>query len=160
MKHIISIVIILYSCISYGQKSIPSTTLKSLEGKNVNVNSLLKDASYTVVSFWATWCVPCRKELELLKTYEKDWQRKYKTQIIAVTADDAKTLPKVKPLLATKKWNYIHLSDVDKKFQIAMGIPNVPYTLILNAKGEVVYSHSGFANGDEVELDKKVKAFK
>jgi cytochrome c biogenesis protein CcmG, thiol:disulfide interchange protein DsbE len=141
----------------FAQKSLPATTLKTLDGKQVSLNDYVKKSKYTVLSFWATWCVPCRKELDLIKNYRDEWSKKYNTQIIAITIDDARSLPKVKPLVSTKAWGFEVLSDVASDMKNGLGFQNVPYTFVLDAKGKVVYSHSGFVPGDEAELDKKIK---
>ncbi len=54
-------------------KSLPSATVKTLDGKTMNVQELGKSGKITVISFWATWCSPCKKELDAIIDYYGDW---------------------------------------------------------------------------------------
>jgi thiol-disulfide isomerase/thioredoxin len=137
-------------------KRLPSVVVKTLDGKSVNIQEYGRKGRPVVLSFWATWCAPCKKELdELHKTYAA-WQKQYQVEIVAITVDDARGLPKVKPMVAQKGWKYTVLSDVNKELQEACNIGNVPYTILLDKKGNVIYQHNGYLPGDEQELLKKI----
>ena len=75
---------------------------------------------------------------------------------VAVTIDNAQSLPKVKPLAAQKGWKYTVLSDVNSQFLQNLGGQSVPYTVLLDKKGTIVYEHNGYKPGDEIELEKKI----
>ncbi|HCL07336.1 MAG TPA: thiol:disulfide interchange protein, partial [Flavobacteriaceae bacterium] len=47
-------------------QEIPTTTLKDLDGSKVSLNQLIENDNITVLSFWATWCVPCINELDAI----------------------------------------------------------------------------------------------
>jgi cytochrome c biogenesis protein CcmG/thiol:disulfide interchange protein DsbE len=137
-------------------KRLPSVVVKTLDGKSVNIQEYGRKGRPIVLSFWATWCAPCKKELdELHKTYAA-WQKQYQVEIVAITVDDARGLPKVKPMVAQKGWKYTVLSDVNKELQEACNISNVPYTILLDKKGNIIYEHNGYLPGDEQELLKKI----
>jgi cytochrome c biogenesis protein CcmG, thiol:disulfide interchange protein DsbE len=137
-------------------KRLPSVVVKTLDGKSVNIQEYGRKGRPIVLSFWATWCAPCKKELdELHKTYAA-WQKQYQVEIVAITVDDARGLPKVKPMVAQKGWKYTVLSDVNKELQEACNISNVPYTILLDKKGNIIYQHNGYLPGDEQELLKKI----
>jgi cytochrome c biogenesis protein CcmG, thiol:disulfide interchange protein DsbE len=137
-------------------KRLPSVVVKTLDGKSVNIQEYGRKGRPIVLSFWATWCAPCKKELdELHKTYAA-WQKQYQVEIVAITVDDARGLPKVKPMVAQKGWKYTVLSDVNKELQEACNISNVPYTILLDKKGYIIYQHNGYLPGDEQELLKKI----
>ena len=140
----------------FGQKTLPDLSIKNLDGKSVNVRSLAQTGKVTLINFWATWCAPCQKELNnLSKTYET-WQKDYNFELVAVTIDNIQGLPKVKPLVAQKRWKYSVVSDVNSQFLQQLGGQNVPFSVLLDKKGNVVYTHSGYKEGDEIELQKQV----
>src|ERR1041385_9544075 len=60
-----------------GEKTLPSVTLSDINGKQVNVAGYGKSGKITVLSFWATWCVPCKKELTNLADLYTEWKSKY-----------------------------------------------------------------------------------
>ncbi len=140
----------------FGQKTLPDLSIKNLDGKSVNVRSLAQSGKVTLINFWATWCAPCQKELNnLSKTYET-WQKDYNFELVAVTIDNIQGLPKVKPLVAQKRWKYSVVSDVNSQFLQQLGGQNVPFSVLLDKKGNIVYTHNGYKEGDEIELQKQV----
>jgi cytochrome c biogenesis protein CcmG, thiol:disulfide interchange protein DsbE len=140
------------------QKTIPTVTLKTLEGKPYSTDKITKNKKITVVSFWATWCSPCKKELEAMQGKYEDWKTNYDVEIVAITIDDSRQLAKVKPTVQQKGWKFLILSDVNKDLPRALNFQNIPQTYLLNEKGQIIYSHSGYNPGDENELEKKIKA--
>ncbi|NJN33267.1 MAG: TlpA family protein disulfide reductase [Saprospiraceae bacterium] len=140
----------------FAQKALPNVELKTLEGKTVNVKTLAKKNKATVLSFWATWCAPCKKEMDAIKPNYAAWQKKYGVEIIAITIDDAQGLPKVKPMIAQKGWKYRILSDMNRSLMQSLGFQGVPYTILLDKNGKIVYEHNGYTSGDEIELEKKI----
>lgn len=140
----------------FAQKTLPDLSIKNLDGKSVNVRSLAQTGKVTLINFWATWCGPCQKELNnLSKTYET-WQKDYNFELVAVTIDNIQGLPKVKPLVAQKRWKYNVVSDANSQFLQQLGGQNVPFSVLLDKKGNIVYTHNGYKEGDEIELQKQV----
>ena len=139
-------------------KTLPSANVKTMEGQTLNVEELGKTGKITVISFWATWCSPCKKELDAMKPLADEW-KKLGIEIIAVTIDDAQQLAKVKPMVAQKKWTYKILSDQNKDMQRLLSFQSIPQTFVVDKKGNIIYSHNGYTPGDEHELDKKLKNF-
>ena len=139
------------------QKTIPNIDLKNIEGQSVNINRDFaeKDKIY-VFSFWATWCAPCINELEAISEQYDQWQKEVKVEVIAVATDDARTQKRIKPLLNGKDWKYKILLDTNQDFKRAMGIVNIPYTIVLKNK-QIVHIQNGYAPGEEKELFKILK---
>lgn len=141
----------------FAQKTVPSVELRTLEGQTVNIQDYANNGKITILSFWATWCSPCKKELDALMDFYPEWKEDYDLELLAITTDDARGLPKVKSIVQQKQWEYDILSDVKQELQNAMSFRAIPQTFILNKKGEIVYSHSAYVPGDEYELDEKIK---
>jgi peroxiredoxin len=108
-------------------------------------------------SFWATWCSPCKKELDAILDYYDEWREKYGMELIAVSIDDSRTAAKVPAMVAQKRWPYRILHDFNKEFQIAANVAQIPHTLVVDPKGNIVYEHTGYAPGDELELEEVLK---
>jgi peroxiredoxin len=139
------------------QKPMPSATVKTLQGESLDVNTLGKSGKVTVISFWATWCSPCKKELDAIKDYYGDWQKQYGVELVAISVDDARTAAKIPAMVAEKGWDYRILHDFNKEFQQKVNVTSVPHTLLLDAKGQIVWEHVGYAPGDELELEEQIK---
>ncbi|MDX2134247.1 MAG: TlpA disulfide reductase family protein [Saprospiraceae bacterium] len=141
----------------FAQKPLPSAQVKSLDGKTLNVQSLGTAQKVTVVSFWATWCSPCKKELDAIMDYYADWQKQYNVELIAVSVDDTRTAAKIPAMVAEKGWKYTILHDYNKEFQQKANVTSVPHTLLVNEAGQIVWEHVGYAPGDELELEERIK---
>ena len=63
-----------------GDKTLPSITLADVNGKQVDVSGYGKSGKITILSFWATWCIPCKKELTNMADLYDDWKKKYNLQ--------------------------------------------------------------------------------
>lgn len=137
--------------------TLPSIDVKTLEGKTVNIQDYVGKGKVTVISFWATWCSPCKRELDAIADIYPDWQDEYDMELLAVTIDDARGVAKVPAMVASKGWDYTILSDSKQDLQRALNFQTVPQTFLLNAAGEIIYTHSGYSPGDEYELEEEIK---
>ena len=137
-------------------QSLPAVTLKDLDGKDINTANLSNDGKPMLICFWATWCSPCKKELNTYADYYEEWQKETGVKIYAVTIDDQRTVNSVKPYVNSVSWEYEILSDVNKTFSQAMGVNSPPHTFLLNGKGEIVWQHVGYTPGDEEEVHEQL----
>ena len=142
------------------QKELPSVEVKTLNGETINIQEFASNGKITVISFWATWCSPCKRELDAIAEIYEDWQEEYDMELVAVSTDDARQLAKVKPLVESKRWEYIVLSDSQQALQRAMNFQTIPMTFLLDTNGNIVYSHNGYSPGDEYELEDEIKALR
>ena len=141
----------------FAQQSLPDINIKTLEGKSISIQDYAKNGKITVISFWATWCIPCQNELDAIADLYPDWQADYDMELVAITIDTRRALAKVKPILSQKGWDFIVLSDEKGELKQQLNFQLIPQTFVLNLKGEIVYSHSGYVAGDELELEDLLK---
>jgi thiol-disulfide isomerase/thioredoxin len=137
-------------------KQLPSVQLKDMNGKSVNTAQLGFDGP-VVISFWATWCSPCKRELNTIQELYEDWQEETGVHLVAVSIDDEKTKNSVPTYVNGKGWEYLVLMDPNGDFKRAMGVNNVPHTFLVDAQGNIVYSHNNYMPGDEDKLYEEIK---
>jgi cytochrome c biogenesis protein CcmG, thiol:disulfide interchange protein DsbE len=137
-------------------KQLPSVQLKTMDGKTVNTAELGFNGP-VVISFWATWCSPCKRELNTIHELYADWQEETGVNLVAVSIDDQKTMNSVMVYVNGKGWEYLVLMDPNGDFKRAMGVNNVPHTFLIDAEGNIVYSHNNYAPGDEEKLYEEIK---
>lgn len=136
-------------------KKLPALILKDMDGKTVNTGELgLKGP--IVISFWATWCSPCKKELNTIHEVYEEWQDKTGVTLVAVSIDDEKTKNQVAVTVNGRGWEYLVLMDPNGDFKRAMGVNNVPHTFLVDEEGNIVYSHNNYVAGDEEILYKEI----
>jgi peroxiredoxin len=138
-------------------KTLPNVVLKKLTGESVNIQEYAQNGKVTVLSFWATWCSPCKRELDALTELYPEWQEKYDIEILAITIDDARALAKVRPIVEQQGWPFEILSDVNQELMEALNLQTVPQSFVVNKNGEIVYEHSGYQPGDEYELEEVIE---
>ena len=150
----------LFGMSSYAQGTLPNITLRDLDGNTVQTASLSNDGKPILICFWATWCSPCKKELNTYAELYDDWREETGVKIYAVTVDDQRTVGSVAPYVNGQSWEYEILLDTNKQFQQAMGVTAPPHTFLLDGNGKIVWQHSGYMAGDEEEVYKELLKLK
>ncbi|MCI6102229.1 MAG: TlpA family protein disulfide reductase, partial [Bacteroidales bacterium] len=103
------------------------------------------------------WCKPCNRELTAISEVYDDWKKETGVKIFAVSIDQAQNINKVRPLVDQEGWEYDVLLDPNSDFKRALGIQMIPYVLVCDGKGNIVYRHNGYTDGAETELIEKVR---
>lgn len=138
-------------------RALPSADLKTVEGKTVNSSKFTNDGKPIIISFWATWCKPCKKELDAISENFEEWQKETGVKLIAISIDDSRSSGKVGTDAKSHGWDYEIYIDQNQDFKRAMNVNNVPHTFIINGKGEIVWQHNSYAEGDEDHLYEALK---
>ncbi len=139
------------------QAQLPKITLKDIQGKTVLTDTLSNGGKPFIIDFFATWCKPCNRELDAISEVYADWQEETGVKIYAVSIDQAQNINKVKPLVDNHGWEYEVLLDPNGDLKRALGIQMIPYVLIVDGSGNIVYKHNGYTEGAEEELIEKVR---
>ena len=134
-----------------------NVSLKNLKGETVSSSLIQNDGKPMIVSFWATWCKPCMRELSTIKDVYADWQEETGVKLVAISIDDSRSSSKVLPLVNAQGWEYEVYLDPNQDMKRAMSVVNVPHTFLINGKGEIVWQHTSFVEGGEEELIEKVR---
>tara|TARA_B110001452_G_C15163911_1_gene404753 strand:- start:75 stop:584 length:510 start_codon:yes stop_codon:yes gene_type:complete len=158
MKNLAFIFTLFFSVAIMAQKELPTVTLTTLEGAATSIQKMANKDGVTIVSLWATWCVPCIKELDAISDIYQDWVEETGVSLIAVSVDDSRTVKRVKSLINGKGWEYDILLDTNNDLKRALGASSIPLTIVIK-NNKIVYRHSGYNPGAEYELYEKVKEY-
>ena len=151
IKHLmLPLVAMLLATTSHAQ--MPAVTLSDINGNRVRTDTLARPGHPVVVSFFATWCKPCQRELNAIAEVYDEWQDETGVELVAISLDEAQTSQRVKPLVDANSWPYRVLLDPNGELKRALGIQLIPYVLIIDGKGNIVYKHNGYTDGAENEL--------
>lgn len=130
---------------------LPAVDIRTLSGESFNTSEITNDGPI-FLSFWATWCKPCIKELMVIDENYVDWQDETGLKVIAVSIDDSKSVNRVAPFINGRGWEFDVLLDTNSDFKRAMNVINVPHSFILDRNGKIVWQHTSYSPGDEEEI--------
>ncbi len=161
MKKTLTLLLVLSTAFCFAQTdstaTLPDVNLKDMNGNDINISEYGTNGKITIISFWATWCKPCIKELKNVNALLEEWQEEYDVELVAVSVDDSRNSVKVKPMVNALNWDFDILMDPNGDLQRAMNVANPPVTFLIDQKGNIVYTHTGYVEGDEYDLEDHIK---
>ncbi len=144
--------LLMFSSVALAQDKIPNIQLKDLSGNMIDANQLENEGKPMIISFWATWCKPCVRELNAVNDQYIDWQDETGVKLIAVSVDDSRNSSRVKPFVTSQGWEYEVYLDENQELKRALNVNNIPHTFLVDGNGEIVWQHNGYMTGDEDHL--------
>ena len=120
-------------------KSAPDFALRELHGQEVKLSGY-RGRKTVVVSFWASWCVPCRLEMPSLEAfYQKNRDRD--VELLAVSIDQN---PRAAQQYAQEnKLPFPVLLDEDSKTADSYNVEGIPTLFVVDKQGKVRFFHTG-----------------
>lgn len=148
---------ILVSAIAAAQ--VPSVVVENSKGESFDTRSLLDEGKPMIISFWSTSCKPCIRELDAVYDALPDWLEEADFRVVAVSTDDSRLLAKAKSFSEGRGWgeDFVLLFDKNQDFMRAMNVSVVPHVFVVDSKGKIVYSHTSYVPGNELELFEAIK---
>ena len=146
----------LIAALSFGQeKNLPQVNLKDMKNKTQSLSKLVK-GKVTLINFWATYCVHCRKEMKHLNRISKTYADQ-NVQVIGISIDDSRTVGRVKSMVKSQKLEYTILLDTEQKLYKNFNTSAMPFSLLINADGKILWEHTGYLPGDEAQMEIEIK---
>ena len=138
---------------------VPSVKVENSKGESFDTAALLEEGTPMIISFWSTTCKPCIRELDAIYDALPDWKEEADFNVVAGSTDDSRLLAKARSFAEGRGWgeDYLLLFDKNQDFMRAMNVSQVPHVFVLDSKGKIVYSHTSYLPGNEVELFEAIK---
>ena len=157
MKKFMFLMLALFVGVSASAQTLPDVKVENQEGKVISIREVV-DGTPMIISFWSTTCKPCIMELNAINESLYEWLDEVDMKVVAVSVDDARTLSRARAMTQGQGWDdYTCLYDKNQDLKRAMNVSLTPHTFIVDGKGNIVYSHSGYTPGSEQELFEKIK---
>lgn len=148
----------LVSMASFAQtQELPNTKIRDINGKQVSFNEAVEKGKLTLVSFWATWCIPCKQEIKNIKDKLDGWKKEVDFNFMTISVDDSRSTAMVKTYAKSQGWTFPTYTDPNSDLKRSLNFQNVPFSIIVDQNGKIVYQHSGYEEGGEDELFEKLK---
>ena len=158
-KFIFTCIVSLFTYFSSSQKFVPDIGLKTLNGESIQSSQVINQDGFTIISFWATWCIPCINELDAINEVIFDWNEKENITVLAISTDDSRSKKRVRPLINGKNWGFDIISDTNQEFKRVMGVVGIPHTIV-TYKSEIIHRRIGYTPGEEEDLFKVISNYK
>lgn len=140
-----------------------SAALKNLALTDIKGNDIqfadFVGKNVVLMSFWATFCKPCKAEMPFLQKMHEKYEKDGLT-VIAVSLDSPDTEAMVRPFI--ERNHYTFKVAVDEQSEVAEQLNRksvLPFLVVLDRGGRIVLKKDGFAVGDQPELDAKLRGW-
>ncbi len=155
-KIILSIALLFVTSMAMAQ--IPGVTVENGKGEPFNTKDLVDGKTPMIISFWATTCKPCIKELDAINDAMPDWLDEAEFRVVAVSTDDNRFAAQARTLAEGHGWSdFTVLYDKNQDFMRAMNVTVTPQVFVVDKNGKIVYSHTGYTPGSEEELIRTIR---
>lgn len=140
---------------SSGGGTITDFALKDIDGRTVVLSDYL-GTRVILISFWATWCEPCKKEMvQLQELY--DAHREAGLQVLSISMDEPETQGDVRPYIKQRGYTFPVLLDTETQVTNQLNPKrSAPFTMIIDRDQEIVFEHETYVPGDEKALEAAV----
>jgi peroxiredoxin len=131
----------------------PDFQLKDMAARTVSLSSF--KGKVVLVSFWATWCPPCRAEMPALNKLYKGYRDKGLV-VVAVSTD--RKVEYVKDYLGKYPVDFPVLMDSDVKVSRQYGVFSMPTSFLLDKNGIIIKRYLGEEDWNSTEIKSVIKA--
>ncbi len=143
---------------SMAMAQIPAVAVENGKGEPFNTKELVDGKTPMIISFWATTCKPCIKELDAINDALPDWLDEAEFRVVAVSTDDNRFAAQARTLAEGHGWSdFTVLYDKNQDFMRAMNVTVTPQVFVVDKNGKIVYSHTGYTPGSEEELIRTIR---
>ena len=157
-KILFSSVVFLFIFSVNAQENIPNVTLKTISGKSIESSEVLNNQGFSIISFWATWCIPCINELDAINELYDSWNENNSIKVLAISTDDARSKKRVRPMISGKNWAFDVYLDTNQNFKRSLNISGIPHTIIAYGS-KIIHRRIGYSPGEEKDLLKIISNY-
>jgi cytochrome c biogenesis protein CcmG/thiol:disulfide interchange protein DsbE len=149
-----AVLCLLCSTVAAGDRILPDFTLPDMDGGKLTLSELWEQGP-VLVNFWATWCVPCCKELPHLQRFLEEYGPRG-FQVVVVAEDGPRTVSKVKPYMNGHGYDFRVALDTEGEVRRLYHASTLPYSVLAGKGGSIAFAHSGYRAGEETLLGEEI----
>jgi peroxiredoxin len=131
-------------------KNAPEFALPALSGDTVSLADY-RGKKTVVVSYWASWCGPCKVELPELREFYKRYHKvDANFEILAISIDEEEA--DAEKYAAAEKLPFPILFDPQSKTADAYSVEGIPTLFVIDKDGKIVHAHAGLVQAMQLQL--------
>ena len=153
--YFLTVVFILILQGDFTAQSKTNFSISTIDNKKVELEKLYSKGP-VLVSFWALWCEPCKEEIRHLNQIYEKYKDKGFT-ILGINQDSPKSVSKVRAYIASHNINFPVALDPDFQYLQKLNGQSIPYSILFDTNGKIVYKNVGYLPGDELKLEKEIR---
>ena len=154
MNKLLCLAVALVASLTVSAQQLPDVKVENESGKMISTRSLV--GKPMIISYWSLACKPCIQELNAMNDALEEWREEADFEVVAVSVDDVRLKARAKAKAASMGWDLICLFDANQAMKRAMNVSLTPQTFVVDAEGNIVFSHSGYTPGSEQLLFEKL----
>jgi len=163
MKLFISLIIMfLIQTVLFAQSNVsagsgrlaPNFKLENLDSEIIELKNFIGKGPI-LLCFWSSCCKSAVSQIEAFSDLYNDYEARGFT-LLTIATDDEKIVAKVKPYVKSKQYKFPVLYDTDGNISRTYYAFDVPFCVLINNSGEIIYSHLGYMKGDKTGLKTRI----
>lgn len=139
---------------AFGQ-TLPDVKVENARGEEIRIRSLV-NGKPLIISYWSIACKPCIQELNAINDVIEEWREEADFDVVAISVDDVRMQASAKAKATALGWDFICIYDTNQELKRAMNVNLTPQSFVVDAAGNIVFSHSGYTPGSEELLFEKI----
>ena len=139
---------------AFGQ-TLPDVKVENARGEEIRIRSLV-NGKPLIITYWSIACKPCIQELNAINDVIEEWREEADFDVVAVSVDDVRMQASAKAKATALGWDFICIYDTNQELKRAMNVNLTPQSFVVDAAGNIVFSHSGYTPGSEELLFEKI----
>ena len=159
MKKFFALLCLVFAISAVSAQQLPDVKVETAQGKIVSVRDLVQGKPM-IIAYWSIACKPCIQELNAINDSLAEWREEADLTVVAVSVDDARLKASAKAIASSRGWEFVCVYDENQELKRAMNVSLTPQSFVVDAEGNIIYSHSGYTPGSEQELFDKIVALK
>jgi len=136
--------------------ALKSLSLTDLKGEPVELGKMAGD-KVIMVSFWATFCKPCKAEMPFLQQLYDEY-REQGLEVVSISLDSPDTEALVRPYIERNRYTFAVCIDRQSDATVLLNSKSVlPFLVVFDRKGRMALKKDGFSVGDQGYIESLVK---
>ena len=159
MKKIFALLCLVFAVSAASAQQLPDVKVENAQGKIISIRDLVQGKPM-IIAYWSIACKPCIQELNAINDSLAEWREEADLTVVAVSVDDSRLKASAKAIASSRGWEFICVYDENQELKRAMNVSLTPQSFVVDAEGNIVDSHSGYAPGSEPLLFDKIVQLK